>query len=118
MDWNKCIFIGRVKATPQISENKGVKQAYFKFTLKDRAPDGNGQWVDKFMDVDIFARDKKAELFEKYVVAGQELTLECKYVNWEANGSKGHAFQVLNVAFGFKPKNTEPTATAPTAPPI
>jgi hypothetical protein len=104
MELNKCTFIGKVKTAPQISDNGGVKQAYMKFTLKDRAPGANGQWVDTFMDVDVFAREKKADLLEKYVVAGQELAIECKYVNWEANGVVGHAFQMLNVSFGFKPR--------------
>lgn len=118
MDWNKCTFIGKVKTAPQISDNSGMKQALFKFTLNDRTQGANGQWVDRPMDVDVFAREKKADLFEKYVVVGQELMLECKYVNWEANGVVRHAFQVLNVGFGFKPRNSEPTATATNSPPI
>lgn len=107
MELNKCIFIGKTKTAPQISTKGDQKQAYMKFVLKDRVPQANGQWVDTNMDIDIFAVDKKADLFEKWVVAGQELTIECKYVNWitdEATGAVGHAFKVLNVSFGFKPR--------------
>lgn len=118
MDWNKCTFIGKVKTAPQISDNQGRKQAFFKFTLNDRAQGANGQWVDRPMEIDVFARDKKADLFEKYVVMGQELTLECKYMNWDANGTVSHAFQVLNVAFGFKPKNASPQGGSPSGPPL
>jgi hypothetical protein len=118
MDWNKSTFIGKVKTSPQISDNGGVKQALFKFTLNDRTQGANGQWVDKPMDIDVFARDKKAELIEKWVVAGQELAIECKYVNWEANGALRHAFQLLNVSFGFKPRGAEPQAPAQNGPPL
>ena len=110
MELNKCIFIGKTKTAPQISTKDGLKQAYMRFTLKDRAPDANGQWVDTLMDIDIFATDKKADLFEKYVVGDQELAIECKYINWGANGAMGHAFKVLNVSFGFKPRNAQPVA--------
>jgi hypothetical protein len=118
MDWNKSTFIGKVKNAPQISDNNGQKQALFKFTLNDRAQGANGQWVDKPMDVDMFARDKKAELIEKYVVAGQELAVECKYMNWEVDGVIRHAFQLLNVSFGFKPRNAQPQAAPQNGPPL
>jgi len=116
MELNKCIFIGKTKTAPQISTKDGRKQAYMKFTLKDRVPGANGQYVDTFMDIDIFAEDKKADLFEKYVVGDQELTIECKYINWVADGVVGHAFKVLNVSFGFKPRNAQPAAQG--APPL
>jgi len=119
MDFNKCIFIGKVKGAPQIGENNGVKQAYIKFSLNDRAPGANGQWVDRPMDVELYAKEKKAELIEKYVVDGQELTVECKYLNWEANGVVRHGFQVLNLSFGFKPKTNAPApSAAPGGPPL
>lgn len=118
MDWNKCMFIGKVKTAPQISENAGRKQAFFKFVVNDRVQGANGQWVDKPMDLDIFARDNKADLVEKYIVAGQELTIECKYVNWEADGALRHAFQMLNVSFGFKPKASAPQPAAQAGPPL
>ena len=118
MDWNKSTFIGKVKTAPQISENQGQKQAFIKFTLNDRAQGANGQWVDRPMDIDLYARDKKAELVEKYVVAGQELAVECKYVNWEADGTTRHAFQLLNVSFGFKPRNLNPAENVPAGPPL
>jgi hypothetical protein len=119
MDWNKSVFIGKVKTVPQVSDNAGRKQAFFKFTLNDRTQGANGQWVDKPMDIDVFARDKKADLIEKYVVAGQELAMECKYINWEADGALKHAFQVLNVSFGFKPRPAEPQQpVAQSGPPL
>lgn len=108
MELNKCIFIGKVKNTPQISTENGQKQALMKFTLKDRVPGASGQYVDTFMDIDVFAKDKKADLVEKYIVIGQELTIECKYINWvlpnDAEKTLRHAFQMLNVSFGFKPR--------------
>jgi hypothetical protein len=118
MDWNKCTFIGKVKMSPQLTENAGRKQAFFKFILNDRTQGANGQWVDRPMDIDVFARDKKAELVEKYVKDGQELTIECKYVNWEADGALKHAFQLLNVSFGFKPRAAGPQPVAQSAPPL
>jgi hypothetical protein len=111
MDWNKCLFIGKVKTAPQISDNKGRKQAYMKFTLNNRAPGASGQWVDNPIDIEVFAMEKKADLLEKYIVVGQELTIECKYLNWPLDGGAvGHAFELLTVGFGFKPKGSSPAA--------
>lgn len=118
MDLNKCIFIGKVKTAPQVSESQGQKQALIKFTLNNRAQGASGQWVDNPMDIDVYARDKKADLVEKYVVAGQELTIECKYVNWvDTEQALKHAFQLLSVSFGFKPRDTSPAAPNVTAGP-
>jgi hypothetical protein len=114
MELNKCIFMGKTKTAPQISMKDGQKQAYMKFTLKERLPGANGQYVDVFTDVDIFAVDKKADLFEKYVVRDQELIVECRYINWVVDGVVGHAFKVLNVSFGFRPKSAQlPAQDAP-----
>ena len=118
MELNQSIFIGKVKTAPVISEKNGQKQAYLKFTVKDRMPGANGQWVDTFMDIDVFAEGNKAPVFENYVVIGQELTLICKYVNWVADGVVGHAFKVISVSLGFKPKGAAPAQDAPVAPPL
>lgn len=119
MELNQSIFIGKVKTAPVITEKDGQKQAYAKFTVKDRAPGANGQWVDTFTDIDIFAEGNRAPVFENHVVIGQELTLICKYVNWvTAEGTIGHAFRVLIVSLGFKPKGAAPAQNAPMAPPL
>ena len=119
MDFNKCVFIGKVQGAPQISEVQGHKQATIKFVLNDRKPGANGQWVDSPMVIDVFARDKKADVFEKYVVTGQELVLECKYINWDAGGTIAHAFQCFTVGLGFKPKGVEQApANVPAGPPL
>ncbi len=105
MDFNKTIFVGKVKGL-QISENSGKKQAFFSLVVNNRRPDANGQWVDKPVDVPMYAPDKKADLVEKYVVEGQELLIECQYEAWQAEGQAHHVFTLLNVVFGFKPKGT------------
>jgi hypothetical protein len=106
MDFQKWIAIGKIEHMPGVSEANGRKQMAFNFLVNDRRPDANGQYVDHEMKVPVYAFDKKAELIEQYVVDGQELTLECKYLNWEANGGTQHAFVVLGVSFGFKPKGS------------
>ena len=119
MDFNKCIFIGKVQGAPQISDVQGHKQAVMKFALNDRKPGANGQWVDNPVYIDVFARDNKADVIEKYVVDGQELTIECKYTNWDENGVVRHAFQMFTVALGFKPKAAGPVqANVPAGPPL
>ena len=118
MELNQSIFIGKVKTAPQISEKDGQKQAYIKFTVKDRGPGANGQWVDVFTDIDVFAEGNKAPVFENYVVIGQELTIVCKYMNWVVDGVAGHAFKVVTVSLGFKPKGAVPGQNAPVAPPL
>lgn len=104
MDFSKTMFIGKVKGL-QISSNNGKKQAFFRFTVNNRRQDANGQWVDKPVDVPMFASDKKADLIEQYVVEGQELWIECLYEAWTVEGQDHHVFTVLSVGFGFKPKN-------------
>jgi hypothetical protein len=113
MELNKSIFVGRVKDAPQISGEGAAKQAFMKFMINDRVLGESGQWVDRPMDIDVFARDKKADLLEKYVVAGQELAIECKYINWQDGNVLKHAFQMLNVSFGFKPKGSVNPQPAP-----
>lgn len=119
MDWNKSIFIGKTEGQPQIADQNGRKVASFVLVVNDRTRGANGQWVDRPMRVPIYAYDAKAELVEKYVVAEHELTVECKYKNWDAQGTLQHAFILLNVSFGFKPKRDPvPQQAQPDAPPM
>ena len=105
MDLNKCIGVGKVQDTPQIGENNGKRQASFMFIVNRRIQDANRQWVDSPMKMPVFAFDAKADLIEKYVVAGQELTLECHCQTWDTeNEQLGFGMIIQNVSFGFKPK--------------
>jgi len=105
MDLNKWFGIGKVQGAPQVVDRGGKKQASFTFTVNRRTQQANGQWVDTPMPVPVYAFDAKADLVEKYVVDGQELTLECYYQSWDAgNGQLGHGMIIQNVSFGFKPK--------------
>ena len=119
MDYSKTMSIGKVKGL-QISSPNGKKQAFFHLTVNNRRQDANGQWVDKLMDVPMFASDKKADLIEKYVVEGQELWIECQYEAWTAQEQVQHVFTVLSVGFGFKPKGSMGggPSTAPTGGPM
>lgn len=116
MDFNKSIFIGKVKGAPQAMQGaQGEPQVQMTFVVNDRVQDANQQWVDRPMELPMFARGKKAEVIQKYVVDGQELTLECMYKNWrDQQGNLQHAFIILNVALGFKPRTADaPQAAAP-----
>ena len=106
MDFQKWIAIGKVEHKPPIAEANGRKQISFSLLVNDRRPDANGQYSDHEMKVPMFAFDKNAELIDQYVVDGQELTIEAKYLNWEANGAMQHGFVILGVSFGFKPKGS------------
>ena len=106
MDLNKCFFIGKVEEAPQITDQNGRKQAHFNLIVNDRVQGGNGQWVDKPMKTPIYAFEKKADLIEQYVVAGQELTVECKHQSWMVEDKLQHVFILQQVSFGFKPRTT------------
>jgi len=106
MDYNRWTAIGKVEHKPTITEANGRKQVSFNFVVNDRRPDSNGQYVDHPMKVPVFAFDKKAELIDQYVVDGQELTIDAKYINWDVGGAIQHGFVVLSVVFGFKPKGS------------
>jgi len=122
MDYNRWTAIGKVKDKPGLTEANGRKQVSFNFIVNDRRPDSNGQYTDHPMEVPVFAFDKKAELIDQYVVDGQELTLDCKYINWETDGVIQHGFVILSVVFGFKPKgfsgNQSNTGTTGGGPPM
>jgi len=105
MDFNKCTFVGKVESAPQVSQNaQGRKQVFFHLVVNNRVRDAGGTWVDKFIKLPIYATEKKADIIEQYVVAGHELLIETKYQNWEANGQLQHAFELLGVTLGFKPR--------------
>jgi single-stranded DNA-binding protein len=112
MDWNKTVFVGKVKGAPKISARDGKKNATITFTIKDRIPGANGQWTDRFMDVLLFTSDdKKAEVVEKWVKPDHELLIECQYMNWESNGQMQHGFKILTIGLGYAPKSKEPASS-------
>jgi len=106
MDFNKCIFVGKVNGTPTISENNGQKQATFNFTVNDRTQSTDGQWVNRPMDILVYTQSsKQAGVIEQYVNPGHELLIECQYVSWkDSNGSPKHAFRLLSIILGYSPK--------------
>jgi single-stranded DNA-binding protein len=113
MDFNKTILIGKVKDKPTIFDQGGSTRASFILIVNDRQPDANGQWVDNFIHVPVYALDKKAELVRDFIVAGQELTLDCRYINWVADQTQQHGFIINSVSFGFKPRQDNQGAGAP-----
>jgi hypothetical protein len=108
MDANKMIEMGKVAGTPVISDNGGKKQAFFHLLANHRAPGANGQWVDNFCKLPVYALDKKADVIEKNVVDGQELYLEGRYQSWDmGNGTLGHGMIIDaggTISLGFKPR--------------
>jgi single-stranded DNA-binding protein len=105
MDLNKWTAVGKIKDKPQLSEQAGVKQVTFDLIVNSRAPDTNGQWVDNFMTVPCFARDRTAVAIAENCVAGHEVTVEANYVSWKLeSGQLGHAMKVAYISFGYKPK--------------
>jgi hypothetical protein len=113
MDYMSMIFIGKVKEQPQIRTGEdGKKQAFLTLiVVTDRVKESNGQWVDKITEVPVFATDKQADTIEQYVVAGQELRLDCSYVNTPEEW-KRWTIKVNFVKLGYKPKNTQPKAAS------
>jgi hypothetical protein len=100
-------FIGKVKEQPQISAGDGKKQAFLTLQVAtERVKGANDQWVDKITEVPIFATDKQAETIEQFVVQGQELRIDCSYVNTPENW--GHWKLKANfIKLGYKPKSSQ-----------
>lgn len=119
MNLNKAFFVGKVEGQPQITDNQGTKRAFFTFVVNNRVQGANGQWVDSPVRIPIYADDRKANLIEQYVIADHQLLLECEYQNWMDADQLQHSFKLLNVSFGYKPRQeAAPTAAAPSmAPP-
>jgi single-stranded DNA-binding protein len=116
MDANKMVVIAKVSGVPKINGEGDGKQAFFTVLANHRAPDKNGQWVDNYSKLPVFAVGRKADVVEKNVVDGQELYLEGRYQSWDTgNGTTGHAM-VIDVAgvisLGFKPKVDKPVQQA------
>jgi len=120
MDYNKCVFVGKVASDFKVSGEGDAKRAFFTFKINERRPDGNGQYVDNFMDIPMYAEGRSVDVLTQNVIQGQELLVECKYVSWkDQNGALHHIFKYGWSAFGFKPrdKSSEPQ-TVPSGPPL
>jgi hypothetical protein len=119
MNLNKAFFVGKVEGQPQITDNQGTKRAFFTFVVNNRVQGENGQWVNSPVRIPIYADDRKANLIEQYVVEDHQLLLECEYQNWMDNNQLQHTFKLLNVSFGYKPRQeSDPVAVnTPMAPP-
>lgn len=105
MDLNKWIAIGKIKGNPNLAEQGNVKQVTFNLVINNRAPDASGQWIDNFITVPCFARDKLAVAIANNCVDGHEVTVEGIYVSWnDGRGNSGHAMKILYISFGYKPR--------------
>jgi len=106
MDFNKCIFIGKVKDTPQVFGEGNNLKASFILITNDRQPDSNGQWVDNYIHIPIFVMDssKVVKVVRPHIVAGQELTIDARYTNWSDGTTQQHGFVMNSVVLGFKPR--------------
>jgi len=112
MDLNKWTAIGKIKNKPVLAEQSGVQQTTFDLVVNNRAPAANGQWVDNFITVPCFARDRLAVAIAKNCTEGHEVAIEGMYVSWNDNrGNMGHAMKVLYISFGYKPKQAATDGT-------
>jgi len=114
MDYNKCIFVGKVNGQPQISTDaNGNKQAVINFVINDRVQQSDGQWSNRPMEITVYTQGKQAGVIEQYVKPGHELLLECQYKNWkDANGTLKHAFKLISLTLGYSPRQETPQQPA------
>jgi hypothetical protein len=106
MDYNKCTFIGKVKGAPNVSADNS--QVVLTVKVNDRAPDANGQYVDRYMDITAFTKDqKRVTAIANHVKDGQEVLIDAQYINWDSDGQTHHAFRILNIVFGYTPRQPQ-----------
>jgi len=117
MDANLMVQVAKVSGAPKISGEGDQKQAFFFVLANHRAPDKNGQWVDNFSKLPVYALGKKADVIEKNVVDGQELTLIGRFQSWDQGNSVLGFGMIIDIAgsisLGFKPKTDKTVQAAP-----
>ena len=113
MDYMSITFIGKVKEQPHFNVGEGGKKQAFLTLLvvTERVKNANDQWVDKTTEVPVFATDTVADIIEQKVVPGQEVRLDCSYVNTPEEW-KRWTIKANFIKPGWKPKSTQPKASA------
>lgn len=107
---NSCRFIGRTGGEIEIKHFEGGNSVgTLSLAVDDSYKDQNGVKVEKTVWVNLVVRNKKTEVFEKYVPKGSKITVDCVYQprSWDADdGSKryAHEFSVIQVDLPPKPQ--------------
>jgi len=119
VDYNKCVFVGKIASDFNVVDRGGKKQVFFTFKINSRRPDQNGQYVDNFTEIPMYAEDRTVDTLVQNVVTGQELLVECQYVAWtDEGGQSHHIFKYGWASFGFKPRDQAAPQRQSDGPPI
>ena len=96
---NKVQLIGNLGNTPEIiTLESGKKLAKFSLATNEHYKDADGQKQTKTEWHNLVAWDKTAEIIEKYVTKGKEITIEGKLTNrsWDdKEGNKRYTTEVV-----------------------
>lgn len=102
---NRVQLIGRIGNTPEIKEfNEGKKLIKFNVATNEYYRDAEGNKQQSTTWHNIVAWGKLAEIMEKTLTKGDEITLEGKLIsrNWEDNEGKKHYITEVQVSEYFK----------------
>lgn len=108
---NNCMFIGRTGSEIEMHHFEGGGSVgKLSLAIDESYKNQQGEKIEKTTWVNLVARNKVAEIFEKYVAKGDKITVQCFYQvrKWEdkdGNNRYEHEFNVVSVELSDKKSN-------------
>ena len=119
--FNKVILMGNLTRDPDMrTVGSGMKVARLRLAVNERRRDRDEQLQDFPIFVDVYVRDKSAELCGQYLVKGSGILVEGRLQQdtWEKDGVKHSALKVRATAVKFlSSRGDRPAAAAPASVP-
>lgn len=94
---NQVCLIGKVTITPSCKDLKsGVKFGSFGIGIPEAKRTKDGEWETRFHFVDIVAWDQTAEIAEKRLEKGDQVSIvgQLQFEQWEKDGRKQSKLKV------------------------
>jgi len=95
---NKCMFIGRVGADPNVRSANEARVASFNLAVSEKYKDRNGESRENTVWVTVIAWRNLADIAANYVKKGSELYVEGKFTTrdyTDANGVKKYSTEIV-----------------------
>lgn len=94
MGLNKCMFIGRLGADPEVRETPNAQVANMRIAVTDTWKDKNGQKQESTEWVPCVAWRKQAEIAQRFLRKGSKIYVEGKWKtrSWEDKNGGGKRY--------------------------
>lgn len=100
---NKAILKGRIGSDVDVKDINGTKCARFSLATSKKYKDKDGNFKEQTQWHSCVAWRQTAELIGKFFAKGSEILLEgeIQYRQWESNGEKRYATDIVVEGFEF-----------------